>query len=179
MPIRQIDPNKMKIGYIVLVDTGTKMTKSTQKALGYTPEASEYTHVGGSIGGLRIVEAKWPLSRACNLQTEYVDKGHRITVVKPKYWIDGRRDEVKVGLEWSLMANLRYDAIQLFGIKFKWLRKFAFIYGRKRLICSELVAEGLYQVGYNFFGSRMIDTIVPADFWDNEKFTEVKDIWLD
>ncbi len=177
MPIRQIDPNKMKIGYIVLVDTGTKITKSTQKALGYTPEASEYTHVGGSIGGLDLIEGKWPKSRVCNIQTEYIDKGYPIKVVCPNYL--NEKDRVKVALWWASLNNLRYDVLQLIGIRFRWLRKWAFMYKQRRLICSELIISGLAKQGYNYFGSRILDTIVPADFADDEKFTEVKDIWLD
>ena len=47
---KTIDPNKIKVGDVILVATNTKITIEIQQKLGYG-ESSKWTHVAGSIGG--------------------------------------------------------------------------------------------------------------------------------
>jgi len=82
------------------------------------------------------------------------------------------------------MNNIPYDYIQLAW--FPWL---AWVVGRthiavrnffnskKRLICSELIANGFYKQGYNLF-SRPAWDILPADFDNPQHFKEVEDVWM-
>src|SRR4030042_2517249 len=102
-PCRKIDPNKIRIGDIILVAGDTKVIVDTQKKLGYG-ESSKWTHVAGSIGGYDTVEAAVPKSRVCNVQKEYVDRGIEIKVMRRKCQDEHKR--YKVALWWATMNNL-------------------------------------------------------------------------
>ena len=78
---KQIDPEKIKVGDIILVASGTKPTIKIQKKYGYG-ESSKWTHVAGSIGGYDLVEGQVPKSRTCDLQKHYVEKGIEIRVLR-------------------------------------------------------------------------------------------------
>ena len=58
----QIDPNKIRVGDVILVASDTKSTISVQQKLGYG-ESSKWTHVAGSIGGYDLIEGQIPKSR--------------------------------------------------------------------------------------------------------------------
>ncbi|MCK4905259.1 hypothetical protein KAS42_03325 [bacterium] len=176
-----VDPNKIKIGDIILVAGGTRATINIQKKLGYG-ESSKWTHVAGSIGGYDLVEGWIPQSVVSNLQEKYVDRGIEIKVMRRKF--GSNYDRIKVALWWAAMNNIPYDYLQLlrFPIIAGYLgRAFLFLRNlfnsKKRLICSELVTNGFYKQGYNLFNKRSED-ILPADFDDAKLFNEVSDIWL-
>ncbi len=177
MPKKIIDPDKIKIGDVILCAGGTRATIRVQKKLGYG-ESSKWTHVAGSIGGYDLVEGWIPKSRVSDLQKNYVEKGLEIKVMR-KNWVKDY-DRIKVALWWATMNNIPYDYIQLFrfpivakGLLF--LRNL--LNSKKRLICSELITNGFYKQGYNLF-NRPAEDIVPADF-DNERlFNPIIDIWL-
>jgi len=178
---KTIDPNKIRVGDVVLVATNTKVTIETQQKLGYG-ESSKWSHVAGSIGGYDLVEGQIPKSRVCSLQKDYVEAGFEIKVMRKNYESDG--DRIKVALWWATMNNVPYDYLQLLwfplaGILGKTLlymkNKFA---SKKRLICSELITNGFYKQGYNLFNGRPAADILPADFDNNTLFNEITDIWL-
>ena len=177
--MKTIDPEKVRIGDIVLVASRNHMTEWVQKRLGFG-ERSKWTHVAGSLGGLDLIEGQVPRSRVASLQQDYVEKGFEIKVLR-KQW-DTDRDRVKVTLWWATMNNLRYDFLQLawFGIacvvgELLLMTRNEFN-SRGRKICSELIADGLYKEGYNLF-SRRAENILPADYDNRELFDEISDIW--
>jgi hypothetical protein len=176
----RIDPTKIHIGDIVLVNTRAKTTKWCQKKLGYG-DSAKWTHVAGSIGGLDIVEGAMPQSKVDNIQTEYVDKGFEIKILRPDYTTDA--DRIKIALWWATMCNRKYDYVQLLWYPIAALVNKALMNGKNRLstkkflICSELIAEGLYKQGYALFAGRPANAIVPADY-DVIGLIEVKDIWV-
>lgn len=162
----KIDITKLHIGDVVLVDSRTKTTRAVQKWLGFGTH-SRWTHVGGSIGGLDMVEGAIPKSRVCNIQTRYVDKGYDILILRPQY--QSEEDRIKVALWWATMNNTPYDLAQLFWYPLvalvgkKHLKRWNFFSRASRLICSELIAEGFMKQGYNFF-NKPTNEVVPADF---------------
>jgi len=179
--MKRIDPEKIHIGDVVLVETGTRITEYVQRKLGFG-ERSKWTHVAGSLGGTDLVEGQVPRARVANLQEHYVKKGFEVKVLRKRAW-ERDRDRVKVSLWWATMNNLRYDFIQLiwFGIasqvsELLLLRRNKFNSKGKK-ICSELIADGFYKEGYNIF-NRRADNILPADYDDPGVFVEVSDIWL-
>ncbi|MBL7131348.1 MAG: hypothetical protein ISS45_08115 [Candidatus Omnitrophica bacterium] len=76
-----LDPNKLKIGDVILVASRKVPVRKLQEKAGYG-ESSKWTHVAGSLGGLTAIEARLPRSRLIDLQKEYVDKGCRIKVMR-------------------------------------------------------------------------------------------------
>ena len=175
-----IDPNKVRVGDLVLVATGNQTTIGVQKNLGYG-ESSRWTHVAGSIGGYDLVEGQVPKSRVCDLQNDYVEHGFEIKVLRPSYETDGER--IKVALWWATMNNLPYDFLQLswfpmagvLGNSLLTVRNF--FNSTKRLICSELIANGFYKQGYNLF-NRPASNILPADYDGHPLLVPTADIWM-
>lgn len=177
---KMIDPNKIKVGDVVLVATRNSTTEDVQKRLGFG-EASKWTHVAGSIGGHDLVEGQVPQSRVCDIQKDYIEKDFEIKVMRPRYQADAER--VKVALWWATMNNLPYDFLQL-----AWFPAAGFIgrtllfarnifNSKKRLICSELLANGFYKQGYNLF-DKPASNVLPADFDNQAKLDHVTDIWM-
>lgn len=177
---KTIDPNKIRVGDVILVATNTKVTIETQQKLGYG-ESSKWSHVAGSIGGYDLVEGQIPKSRVCSLQKDYVEKGLEIKVMRKNYESDG--DRIKVALWWATMNNIPYDYLQLLwfpvaGCLGKVLLTMRNIFNtKKRLICSELITNGFYKQDYNLFNRPAAD-ILPADFDNNALFNEITDVWL-
>ena len=150
-----IDPEKIHVGDIILVATGTWITRFVQQRLGFG-DRSKWTHVAGSLGGYDLIEGQIPRSRVANLQTDYVAKGFEIKVVRKSDW-KSDQDRIKVALWWATLNNLRYNFFGLawFGI--------ACIVGRWLLLlrnklnsagkefCSELLTDGLYKQNYYLF----------------------------
>ena len=178
---RVIDPNKIRIGDVVLVQTQNPITIWIQKKLGYGAQR-EWTHVAGSIGGNDLVEGQVPRSRVANLQNDYIGRDFPIKVMRKTTW-EKDYDRLKVALWWATMTNLRYDFFQLI-----WFALAAAIgrvlllfrnqfNSRGKEICSELITEGFYKQGYNLF-DRKAANILPADFDDPRLFQEITDIWL-
>lgn len=112
---KYIDPDKMKIGYVVLVATRKFSITKLQYKAGYG-DSSKWTHVAGSIGGYDTVEAAVPRSRVVNLQKEYVDRSIEIKVMRRKGQNEHKR--YKVALWWATMNNLPYDTLQFFWFPF-------------------------------------------------------------
>ena len=181
MNVRIADPNKIWVGDVVLVATGNKTTIDVQKKLGHA-DSSRWTHVAGSIGAYDLIEGQVPQSRVCNLQSDYIANGFEVKVMRPKYQSDAER--IKVALWWASMNNLPYDFLQLLwfpaaGFFGKALLSMNNIFNsKKRLICSELIANGFYKQGYNLFNRPAAD-ILPSDFDDESLFALVSDIWTD
>ena len=177
----QIDPNKIRVGDVILVASDTKSTISVQQKLGYG-ESSKWTHVAGSIGGYDLIEGQIPKSRVCNLQKDYVEKGIEIRIMRKNYVND--TDRIKVALWWATMNNIPYDYLQLLWFPIaaklgKILLSFNNIFNsKKRLICSELIANGFYKQGYNLFNRPAAD-ILPADYDNPNLFSVIDDIWLE
>ena len=177
---KRIDPNKIWVGDVILVASGTKPTIKTQQNLGYG-ESSKWTHVAGSIGGYDLVEGQVPKSRVCSLQKDYVEKGIEVRVMRKSYATDGER--IKVALWWATMNNIPYDYLQLLWFPIAgWIGKsllFAnnIFNSKKRLICSELIANGFYKQGYNLF-SRPAADILPADYDNPGLFSIITDVYM-
>ena len=102
----KLNPNSLKIGYIILVATHKPAIEKLQRKVGYS-NSSKWTHIAGSLGGLTAIEANIPRSRLINLKKEYVDKGCEIKVMRRKNQEAGKR--YKVALWWATMNNLPYD----------------------------------------------------------------------
>ncbi|MCX5704378.1 MAG: hypothetical protein NT066_07830, partial [Candidatus Omnitrophica bacterium] len=64
-----LNPNSLKIGYVILVNTRKFAIQKFQEKAGYK-ESAKWTHVAGSLGGYDAVEANVPRSRVINLQKE-------------------------------------------------------------------------------------------------------------
>lgn len=175
-----LNPDSLKIGYIILLATQKPVIQAFQRKAGYG-DSSKWTHVAGSIGGYDTVEAAVPRSRVVNLQKEYVDKGVEIKVIRRKGQIEHKR--YKVALWWATMNNLPYDALQFFWFPLSiFCGKIGVVLHNifssdKWFICSELIATGFYKEGDCLFG-KPAENVLPADFDNPELFEEVKDIWL-
>jgi hypothetical protein len=63
MPI--LNPEKLKIGYVILVSNRKPAIAQLQCKAGYG-DSSKWTHVAGSLGGLTAIEANIPRSRLIN-----------------------------------------------------------------------------------------------------------------
>jgi len=177
---KQIDPNKIKIGDVILVASGTKVTIKIQKKYGYG-ESSKWTHVAGSIGGYDLVEGQVPKSRTCDLQKNYIEKGIEIRVLRKKYW-EKEKDRIKVALWWATMNNTPYDFPQLlnFLIGLRLGNAYVNIHNlfnsHKKLICSELIVNGFFKQDYNLF-NKPAWNVLPADYDNPDLFDIVTDIW--
>ena len=175
-----LNPNSLKIGYVILVATRKPAIQALQSKAGYG-ESSKWTHVAGSLGGLDAIEANIPRSRVINLQKEYVDKEYEIKVLRRKGQEAGKR--YKVALWWATMNNLPYDVLQFFWFPLSIIcGKMGIVLhnlfsSHRRFLCSELIATGFYREGDYLFG-RPVENVLPADFDNPELFEEVKDIWL-
>ncbi|MBU0580558.1 MAG: hypothetical protein KJ818_06565 [Candidatus Omnitrophica bacterium] len=175
-----LNPDKLKIGYVILVATRKPAIKTLQQKAGFG-KSSKWTHVAGSIGGFDAVEANVPRSRVINLQKEYVDRGFEVKVMRRKG--QGEHKRYKVALWWATMNNLPYDVLQFFWFPLSiFCGKIGIVLhnlfsSRKRFLCSELIATGFYKEGDFLFG-KSVENILPADFDNSELFEEVKDIWV-
>lgn len=179
--MKKLDPDKLRIGYIVLVNVRNIVIEKLQQKAGFGASA-KWSHVAGSLGGFSAIEASMPRSRVINLQTEYVDKGYEIKVVKRKNQPEQKR--YKVALWWATMNNLPYDTLQFVWFPLSVLcSKIGIVLhnlfsSSKRYLCSELIATGFYKEGDFLFGQPP-ENILPADFDNPELFEEVCDIWQD
>ena len=177
--MRSLNPDSLKIGYVILAATRKPTIQAFQHKTGYG-ESSKWTHVAGSLGGLDAVEASVPRSRVVNLQKQYVDHGHEIKVMRRRGQPEQKR--YKVALWWATMNNLPYDTLQFFWFPLSlFCGKIGVVLhnlfsSRKRYLCSELIITGFYKEGDYLFGKRA-EHILPADFDNRELFEEVKDIW--
>jgi len=176
----QLDPNSLKIGYVILVNTHKFAIEKVQRKAGYE-DSSKWTHIAGSLGGYTAIEANIPRSRLINLQKEYVDKGYEIKVMRRKGQEQQRR--YKIALWWATMNNLPYDVLQFFWFPLSIIcGKIGIVLhnlfsSRKRFLCSELIATGFYKEGDYLFG-KPVENTLPADFDNPELFEEVRDIWI-
>ena len=177
--VRIVDPNKIHVGDIILVATGSWITERVQKQLGFGA-SSRWTHVAGSLGGYDLIEGQIPRARVAHLQNDYVSKHVEIKVMRRQWEND--QDRIKVALWWATMNNLRYDFFELawFGIAClvgKELLLFRNKFNnRGREICSELIADGFYKQGYNLF-DRPASDVLPANFDEPALFQEITDVW--
>jgi len=175
-----LNPNSLKIGYVVLVATRKFAIEKLQRKAGYG-ESSKWTHVAGSLGGYDAVEANVPRSRVINLQKEYVDKGCEIKVMRRKNQELHKR--YKVALWWATMNNLPYDVLQFFWFPISIICGTIGVVlhnlfsSHRRFLCSEMIATGFYKEGDFLFG-KPAENVLPADFDNSELFEEVKDIWI-
>lgn len=178
---KQIDPNKIKIGDVILMATGTSATIKIQKKYGYG-ESSKWTHVAGSIGGYDLVEGQVPKSRTCDLQKDYIDKGQEIKVLRKKGWSE--KDRIKIALWWATMNNIPYDFPQLLNFLVgsifgpACVRTYNLFNSHKKLICSELIVNGFSKQGYNLF-NKPAWNVLPADYDDTKLFDIIADIWVE
>jgi hypothetical protein len=176
-----IDPAKMKIGYVVLVAGRKPAIVQFQRKAG-CKDSSVWTHVAGSLGGYTLIEASVPRSLLSDIRKKYTDKGITIKILKRRGQ-DGHK-RYKVALWWATMNNLPYDALQFFWFPLSMVygrigaALHSFFSSRKRFICSELIATGFYKEGDYLFG-KPSENVMPADFDDPRLFDEVKDIWQD
>ena len=173
--MRSLNPDSLKIGYVILIATRKPAIQAFQRKAGYG-DSAKWTHVAGSIGGYDTVEAAVPKSRVCNIQKEYVDRGLEIKVMRRK--VQNEHKRYKIALWWATMNNLPYDALQFFWFPLSIIcGKIGLILHRlfssnKRFICSELIATGFYKEGDYVFG-KLVENVLPADFDNSELFEEV------
>ncbi len=179
LPVNILNPNSLKIGYVILVAGRNPAIQTLQNKTGYG-DSSKWTHVAGSLGGLNAIEASVPRSRIINLQEEYIDKGYEVKVIKRRNQEAGKR--YKVALWWATMNNLPYDTLQFFWFPLSVIcGKIGLILHRlfssnKRFICSELITAGFYKEGDYLFNKPQQD-VLPADFDNPALFEKIKDIW--
>jgi len=175
----RLNPDSLKIGYVILVATRKPPIQALQRKAGYG-DSAKWTHVAGSIGGYDAVEAHVPRSRVINLQREYVDRGYDLKVMRRRDQEVGERN--KVALWWATMNNLPYDIFQFLWFPLSIIcSKIGIILhslfsDHQRFLCSELIATGFYKEGDYLFG-KPVENVLPADFDNLELFEEVKEIW--
>lgn len=173
-----LNPNKLKIGYIILVTTHKFAIEKLQRKAGYNL-SSKWTHVAGSLGGYDAVEANVPRSRVINLQKEYVDRGYEIKVMRRRGQPEQKR--YKIALWWATMNNLPYDVLQFFWFPLSIIcGKIGIVLhnlfsSHRRFLCSELIATGFYKEGDYVFG-KPAENVLPADFDNPVLFEEIEDI---
>ncbi len=176
----QLNPEKIKIGYLILVSTHKFGIEKLQRKVGYGV-SSKWTHVSGSLGGYTAIEANIPHSRLINLQKEYIDKYFEIKIMKRRGQPEQKR--YKVALWWATMNNLPYDTLQFFWFPLSiCCGKIGIVLhnlfsSHRRFLCSELIATGFYKENDYLFG-KLAENVLPADFDNLELFEEVNDIWL-
>jgi hypothetical protein len=175
-----LNPDKLKIGSVILIATRNLPIQKLQQKAGYQ-ESAKWTHITGSLGGLDAVEARLPRSRVINLQKAYVDKGYEIKVLRRKGQPEQKR--YKVALWWATMNNLPYDVLQLFWFPLSitcakiTVALHNLFSSQKRLLCTELITNGFYKEGDYLFSKRA-ENVLPAEFDNSELFEEIKNIWL-
>lgn len=174
-----LDPDKLKIGYVILVAGNKFAIQKVQERAGYG-KSSKWTHVAGSLGGYDAIEASLPKCRLINVQTAFIDKGYEIKVLRRKH--QPEKERFKVALWWATMNNLPYDIMQfcyfpvyLFCAKIGAILHRTFS-GKKTILCSELIASGFYKEG-DFLFNKPQDQVFPADFDNPELFDEMHNIW--
>ncbi len=178
--IKVLNPDNLKIGYVILVATHKFAIEKLQRKAGFG-ENSKWTHVAGSLGGYTAIEANIPRSRVINLQKEYIDRGYEIKILRRRGQPEQKR--YKVALWWATMNNLPYDVLQFFWFPLSIIcGKIGIVLhnlfsSRKRFLCAELITTGFYKEGDYLFG-KSAENILPADFDNPALFEEVKDIWL-
>jgi hypothetical protein len=176
--IKVLNPDTLKIGYVILIATRKFAIEKLQRKAGYG-DSSKWTHVAGSLGGYTAIEANIRRSRLINLQKEYVDKGYEIKVMRRKN--QGEHKRYKVALWWATMNNLPYDVLQFFWFPLSIAcGKIGIVLhnlfsSRKRFLCSELIATGFYKENDYLFG-KPVENILPADFDNAELFEEVNPV---
>jgi hypothetical protein len=62
---KRLNPDKLKIGYVILITTRKFAIERLQRKAGYG-QSSKWTHVAGSLGGYIAIEANIPRSRLIN-----------------------------------------------------------------------------------------------------------------
>ena len=175
-----LDPEKLKIGYVILVAGNKFAIQKVQERAGYG-KSSKWTHVAGALGGYDAIEASLPKCRLINVQKAFIDKGYEIKVLRRKY--QPEKERFKVALWWATMNNLPYDVLQVcwFPLSIICGRIGIVLHNlfssRKRFLCSELIATGFYKENDYLFG-KPAENVLPADFDNPELFEEAKDIWL-
>jgi hypothetical protein len=176
--VKTLDPEALKIGYVILVAGRNRAIEAVQKRAGRA-ESFRWTHVAGCLGGYEAVEAALPRSRIVDIQKEYVARGYEIKAVRRRG--QDVRQRYKTALWWATMNNLPYDTLQFFWfpLSLACSRAGSLLHrifsSRKRFLCSELIAAGFYKEG-DYFG-KPADQVLPADFGDPVLFEEVPDIW--
>lgn len=170
-----LDPDFLKIGYIILVSTRKIAIEKFQRKAGYGV-SSKWTHVAGCLGGHIAVEGHFPHSRLVDIKKQYLDRGCEVKVVRRKGQEVSKR--YKIALWWATMNNLPYDALQFLwyplslvyeGVGSVLHKLFS---SQKRFLCSELIAMGFYKEGDYVFG-KSATQVLPADFDNPEFFEEV------
>lgn len=169
-----LDPDLLKIGYVILVNTRKTGIERFQRHAGYK-ESSKWTHVAGCLGGYIAIEGNFPRSRLVDIKKRYLDRGCEVKVVRRKGQEAGKR--YKVALWWATMNNLPYDALQFFWYPLTLVWEGAgvllhkFFSSQKRFLCSELIATGFYKEGDYVFG-KPANQVLPADFDNPALFEE-------
>jgi len=154
----------LKIGDVILFKSGSIVERFQRKAK-FSKEASKYTHVAGSLGGYRIIEARDFLHKSGAQDIRYyVKKGVKFIVLR--YFDVKDKQRYKLGINWALYANLKYKMIELVGMELKRILKTSSNwFGRRNgVFCSELIARGFQDTGIKLFG-KSADLIYPADFF--------------
>ncbi len=170
-----LNPNSLKIGYVILVATRKPAIRTLQRKAGYG-ESAKWTHVAGCLGGVTAIEANVPRSHLIDLEKEYVSRGFEIKVMKRK--AQKAEERYKVALWWATMNNLPYDVLQFFWFPLSILSgKIGIVLhnifsSRKRFLCSELIATGFYKEGDYCF-EKPAENVLPADFNNPGLFEEV------
>ena len=178
--MKRLNPDALKMGDIVLVDTENPVIEAVQWKLRYGVN-SRWTHVGGSLGGYDLIEAAQPFSRIINVQRQYVDRGYAIQVMHPRYVEP--EDRYKVAAWWASLNNLSYayTGVVWFGLAAVFGK--GLLWARNKLnlpisiFCSELLTHGLYKEGYNLF-DRPAANVLPADYADTSTLDLITNIWL-
>ena len=157
-------PEILKIGDVILFQSGSIVERFQRKAK-FSKEASKYTHVAGSLGGYRIIEARDFLHKSGAQDIRYyVDKGVKFIVLR--YFDVKDKQRYKLGINWALYANLKYKMIELVGMELKRILKTSSNwFGRRNgVFCSELITRGFQDTDVKLF-RKSADLIYPADYF--------------
>jgi len=165
----------LKIGDVILFETNS-IVRHFQKKAKFSKEASSYTHVAGSLGGYRIIEARDFLHKSGAQDLRYyINK--RVNFIVLRYFDVEDKRRYKLGINWALYANLKYRLIELVGMELKRILKTSSNwFGRRNgVFCSELITLGFQDTDIKLFG-KSADLIYPADYfyaWMKGNFKKV------
>ena len=147
---KRLNPNKLKIGYIILIATRKFAIEKLQRKAGYG-----YSSKWTKEYEIKVLKRKG--------QEEH--KRYKVAL----WWATMNN------LPYDVLQFFWFPLSVICGkIGFVLHSLFS---SRKRFLCSELISAGFYKEGDYLFNKPQ-ENVLPADFDNPELFEEVKDIWL-
>ena len=170
MPTK-INFNRFRMGHFILWQTQSGFVSDNitkhQLKMGFSEEASKYTHIDVSGGGPFVVCVAPPKTEIVDIRERYPE-GMKFAVVRYKNDAYKKKKRYKVAFWASSNCNRKYDWFGVLKFKLK-----NFIYHKKNMFfCSENALWALQKGFPNVFGGMKPHECMPADFL-NKKYFEI------